>query len=71
MINTDWDNFCDHSNNYVGEYWNKSPTPDGATPIILSLANRDVTGIDFTLDPAGTVSGHVYEADGSRQSLAA
>ncbi|MEO8392024.1 MAG: choice-of-anchor Q domain-containing protein, partial [Chloroflexota bacterium] len=63
-INTDWDNFCDSSTKYTGEYWQEVPDDPSATPITLTLAQRDVPGIDFTLTPAATITGHVYQADG-------
>ncbi|MDL1902017.1 hypothetical protein FBR02_14770, partial [Anaerolineae bacterium CFX9] len=38
---------------YNQEYWQESSTFAGATTITISLANRDVTGVTFTLDLFG------------------
>ncbi len=56
-------NFCGNGS-YVEEYWPETPDRNLATPLILSAANNQVSGIDFTLDLGGTISGTIYEADG-------
>ncbi|MFN8451244.1 MAG: carboxypeptidase regulatory-like domain-containing protein [Anaerolineae bacterium] len=49
---------------YIPEYWQEATDLASATPIILTDAVSVVTGINFTLDQGGTISGHVYQNDG-------
>ncbi|MFN8564795.1 MAG: hypothetical protein U0703_24950 [Anaerolineae bacterium] len=62
--NTSGDNWCGGAQNYREEWWQESVNEAGATPIILTTATPDVSGIDFTLEPGGSISGHVYASDG-------
>ncbi|MBK9123996.1 MAG: carboxypeptidase regulatory-like domain-containing protein [Chloroflexi bacterium] len=51
---------------HITEMWDNIPItsdPALATPVVLTAGN-DATDIDFALDPAGTISGHVYATDG-------
>ncbi len=48
---------------YVNEYYNNTGNPNQATPVVVTPPN-DTPNIDFTLDPSGSISGHVYQADG-------
>ena len=58
-------NWCDSvSQDHLQEWWQDTPNFDDATPITLLLGSRDATGVDFTLDLGGTISGYVYESDG-------
>ena len=50
---------------YVEEWWHEAATYETATPITLTLATPDVIGSDFTLELGGTISGHIYENDGT------
>ena len=50
---------------YVREYWEEELDWDNADVVTLSAASPDATGIDFTLDELGCISGHVFKADGS------
>ena len=36
-----------------------------ADPITPTETKLNLTGIDFNLDPAGGISGHIYDADGT------
>ncbi|GAP14177.1 ABC-type oligopeptide transport system, periplasmic component [Longilinea arvoryzae] len=49
---------------YVSRYYNNTPDYGAATPLVLSGAGT-TSGINFTLDPAGIISGHVTAADGT------
>ncbi|NUQ03940.1 MAG: carboxypeptidase regulatory-like domain-containing protein [Anaerolineae bacterium] len=56
-------NWCASQNQtHVVEWWQEAADVTSATPITLTLANRNPTGIDFTLTPGGTVSGIVTDA---------
>ncbi|MBK8025501.1 MAG: carboxypeptidase regulatory-like domain-containing protein [Chloroflexi bacterium] len=59
------DNWCGGSSDYVYEYWQDAPDSQTATPVILTMANRDRTGIDFALVLGGAITGHFYESDGT------
>lgn len=58
--------FCtDAVADYAPEWWQESPTYDGATPVSLTNDQRFQTDVDFTVEsPPGTISGHVYATDG-------
>lgn len=49
---------------YVPEYWPEKIDSGSATPVTVSASNPVHTGLDFTLDPGGVISGTVYAADG-------
>jgi hypothetical protein len=51
------------ANGYAVEYYQDAQAWSSATPISVTQPN-DTAGIDFTLDPAGSISGHVYEEGG-------
>ena len=57
-------NWCGGSNAYVTEYWQETSDQNSATPLTLSAPSPNLSAINFTLDPAGSVSGTVYAADG-------
>ena len=53
---------------YINEWWTGDTDPssyycDDAVPVDLS--GGDQTGIDFKLTTGGSISGHVYESDGT------
>ena len=64
-VNTVWDNWCGGGNDFVGEWWPDSLDENGASTVTLTDASPDQTGIDFALGPGGSVSGHLYESDGT------
>ena len=49
---------------YAIEYWEETPLHESSTPVTVTIPN-DTGGIDFTLDPGGSISGTVTEVDGS------
>jgi 5-hydroxyisourate hydrolase-like protein (transthyretin family) len=49
---------------YVPEYWNNHYDVANADPVCVT-APTGVTGIDLYLAHAGSISGHVYEGDGT------
>ncbi len=53
----------DDSQDYIREYYNNSYSYSDADLVVISNAG-DVTGIDFSLEVGGSISGHVYESDG-------
>jgi hypothetical protein len=55
---------CGSTGNYAPEWWQEATTRDGATPVNLNSSRRLATNINFTLTPGGSLSGHVYAADG-------
>jgi hypothetical protein len=59
------DGWCISAAPYIEEFWQETPSQDTAMPIQLSGAEPEATGIDFTLEMGGTISGHVYQTDGS------
>jgi hypothetical protein len=59
------DNWCDGGSKlYLPEWWQDAYSYDMATPVTLTLAGRDQSGIDFTLVEGGRISGFVHETDG-------
>lgn len=48
---------------YVDEWYDSVYPESDATQVVVTVSN-DTSGIDFTLDVGGTISGHVYEEDG-------
>lgn len=54
-------NWCGGPINYVQEYWQETPHQYEADWITLTSASRDISGIDFTLEIGGTVSGTVVD----------
>ena len=64
-------NDCGGPTDYLTEWWEEVPAPEpggaytgAATPITLTGAEPNRTGIHFTLDPAGTISGRITNANG-------
>ncbi|HMZ08349.1 MAG TPA: S-layer homology domain-containing protein, partial [Anaerolineales bacterium] len=55
---------CGIWGNYVEEFWPNSMDAEHADSVLLDAFNPDRTGINFTLDPGGVISGTVYKADG-------
>ncbi|MBL8130957.1 MAG: carboxypeptidase regulatory-like domain-containing protein [Anaerolineae bacterium] len=51
--------------NLLREFWQETPDENAATPITLTDAAPDITGITFTLEVAPTISGTVYQTDGT------
>ena len=45
------------------EYYDNASVLNQATAVNVS-PSTNTTGINFTLDPSGSISGHVYRADG-------
>jgi len=58
------DNWCNAGGNYISEYWQGSSDLTNATLVTVNSLSPMQANIDFTLDPAGSISGTVYEADG-------
>ena len=58
------DNWCGGATNYMDEWWDNQPENDDATPITLTGSEPIRTGIDFTLDPKGSISGTITDAGG-------
>jgi hypothetical protein len=56
--------WCSESNSYAQQFWKNTPFQDQATLINLTPQAPSRTGIDFSLQPGGGISGHVYKADG-------
>ncbi len=50
---------------YVMQFWDHKGNWDEADTITLTEASLNLTGIDFNLDLAGGISGHIYRADGT------
>jgi hypothetical protein len=59
---------CQGSNANLQDEWyaDGGSTPDGnhATPVVI-VAEQTTTGVDFALDRVGSISGAIYDADGS------
>jgi len=49
---------------YIGEYYDNVYEESQATPVSVTMPD-DTPGIDFTLDLGGTISGQVYQSDGT------
>jgi internalin A len=49
---------------YQTEYYNNVRNEGDATPVAVADPGN-TSGIDFTMAPAGSISGHIYEADGT------
>jgi hypothetical protein len=48
----------------LGEYYDNAPTSDLATPVVLAEM-QTLTGIDFTLESGGAISGNISDANGT------
>jgi hypothetical protein len=59
------DDSCGGPEGYMTEYWEETTGWDDATTLTLSSGTSSYSGIDFTLDLGGSVSGHIYETGGS------
>lgn len=55
---------CGGDPNYVREYWREKTSWAQADVITLTSESPSVTGVNFTLSPGGSLSGHIYEQDG-------
>jgi hypothetical protein len=53
-----------HADGYFSEYYDDSATPAGALQVSVTDPNP-TAGIDFALEKGGSISGFVYEEDGS------
>jgi len=53
-----------YAEGYIREYYNNVYSYSEAT-LVSVTAPSDTPNIDFTLDVGGTISGHVYQADGT------
>jgi|GEM_PF-832745 len=53
------------SSNFAPEYWQQAPTVVGATMVVPTNADRVVEGINFTLGAGGSISGTIFQADGT------
>ncbi len=58
-------NWCGGAQDYVPELWQETPNWDDASLITLTSPSPDQTGIDFTLEQGGSISGVVHAADGT------
>ena len=58
------DSRCGSNHSYLREFWREKTSWDAADVVTLSTENPEAAGIDFTLEPGGSISGHVYESDG-------
>jgi hypothetical protein len=57
-------NPCDRGDRWVGEWYSNTYQMANATPVNV-VAPDETSGIDFYLAEAGSISGHVYEEDGT------
>jgi len=53
-----------YAEGYIEEYYDSVYDYNEATPVSVTMPD-DTPGIDFTLDLGGTISGHVYQSDGT------
>jgi protocatechuate 3,4-dioxygenase beta subunit len=56
---------CGGDPSYIREYWLEKATWAEADIITLTSESPSATGITFTLAQGGSISGHVFKADGS------
>lgn len=57
-------NFCDGGvGDFTRQWWEDADTPEDATPITLESANEPYTGLQFSLDMGGTLSGVVVASE--------
>lgn len=49
---------------WFNQYYNRVSSDDQATPV-NAVGGEETTGVDFVLERAATISGHVYEEDGA------
>lgn len=49
---------------YQTEWYNNVTSEGDAQPVAVTVPNT-TTGINFTMQPAGSISGHIYEANGT------
>ncbi len=57
-------NYCQTEQLYVREWWQEADRLVDATPVVVP-ASGTVAAVNFTLVEGGSISGMVYEADGS------
>jgi hypothetical protein len=48
---------------YIDQYYGGAYEIYDATPVVVALS-QETSGINFTMDTGGTISGHVYQPDG-------
>jgi hypothetical protein len=53
----------DRDDEYLSEYYQDAATVDTAQSVSLTVG-EDRQDVNFTMDPAGSISGHVYRSDG-------
>ncbi len=56
--------FCREVPGWLNQYYDGVASDDQATPV-TAIGGQETTGIDFILEPAATISGHVYREDGT------
>jgi protocatechuate 3,4-dioxygenase beta subunit len=49
---------------YLGEFYDNAKTWDEATALVVTESN-EITGVDFLLNPCGSISGYVRDKDGN------
>jgi 5-hydroxyisourate hydrolase-like protein (transthyretin family) len=55
-------NWCGCSDNYIEQYWENAPDWDNATVLVLDAGTPFISGIDFALEPGGSITGVVTDA---------
>ncbi|MBC8477036.1 MAG: carboxypeptidase regulatory-like domain-containing protein, partial [Dehalococcoidia bacterium] len=50
--------------NYAMEWWQETTSDKTATPVVVSESTQAVTGVDFTLEPGGSIEGRVRHEHG-------
>ncbi len=58
-------NYCNSQQLFVREWWEEAARLNLATPVVIPANNPVFLDINFTLVEGGSISGMVYEADGS------
>lgn len=59
------DGWCDSGGDYLDEFWPNVPNLASATPMTVTAASPSLSGINFSLETAGSISGTVYQEDGA------
>jgi len=58
------DGYVNNQRIYVRKYYDNVSDQSSATPVTVTAPDT-ITGIDFTLEQGGAISGTVYESDGT------
>lgn len=58
-------NYCNSEQLFVREWWEEADRLNVATPVVIPADDPVLLEINFTLVEGGSISGNVYEADGS------